>query len=73
MKRLAIIVCAAIIGYVVFAFCGYWMISLLSSNMHDRAIESAMTGVFVIGPLGAILGALAGTWFSESRRSGHTA
>jgi len=66
MKRFAVILFAAIAGFVVFAFCGYWMISFMSSNTHDPAIESAMTSIFVIGPLGAILGALAGAWLSKS-------
>jgi uncharacterized membrane protein len=67
MKRFAIILCAVIVGFVVFAFCGYWMIFLLSSNTHDRTMESTMTGIFVIGPLGAVIGALAGTWFSKPK------
>jgi membrane-bound acyltransferase YfiQ involved in biofilm formation len=67
MKRFVIILFAAIAGFVVFAFCGYWMITFLSSNTHDRAVESAMTSIFVLGPLGAVLGVLAGTWFSKPK------
>jgi hypothetical protein len=32
----------------------------LSSNAHDRALEAAMTGAFVAGPLGSLLLAAGG-------------
>ena len=73
MKRLAIILCAAIVGFVLFAVGGAWMISLLSSNTHDLSVESAMTGFFAIGPIGAILGAVAGAWFSRPKPDGRAA
>ena len=34
-------------------------IELFSSNSHDRSMEAAMTGAFVTGPIGAILGVIA--------------
>lgn len=45
-------------GYVVGAFGGGYLIELLSSNRHDRSVEAAMTGAFVTGPIGAVVGAI---------------
>jgi hypothetical protein len=35
-------------------------VNLLSSNTHDRSIETVMTGAFVLGPLGAFVGYVVG-------------
>ena len=45
----------AIPGYLAGAFGGGYLITLLSSNNHDRSVEAAMTGAFVLGPLGALI------------------
>ena len=37
------------------AVAGYVLIDHLSSNVHDRAMEAAMTSAFVFGPLGAVV------------------
>ena len=47
-------------GYAVGAGIGAGMIALLSSNTHDKSVEIAMTAAFVTGPLGALVGLLAG-------------
>jgi hypothetical protein len=60
MKRLGFGLLCAICGYVLAAFAGYYLIGWLSSNTHDRAVEAAMTSVFVIGPVGAVLALVAG-------------
>ncbi len=57
MKRLVITLLAAAAGSAAFAVFGYAAVSLVSSNTHDRALEAAMTAVFVFGPIGAIVGA----------------
>lgn len=41
----------AVPGYITGAFGGGLLVSLLSSNTHDRSVEAAMTGAFVLGPL----------------------
>lgn len=56
----------AIIGYVVGAFGGGLLVSLLSSNSHDRSLEAAMTGAFVLGPLVAAVAFAVG--FARARR-----
>lgn len=69
MKRLLITLLAAATGCAAFAVSGYAAVSLLSSNTHDRALEAAMTAVFVFGPIGAIVGALVGARRSRSKPS----
>jgi len=60
MKRFAIGLLCAVAGYALFAFVGYFLIEWLSSNTHDRSVEAAMTSAFVFGPLGAVIGFIAG-------------
>ena len=42
------------------AFGGGYLITVLSSNQHDRSVEAAMTGAFVLGPLAAVIGFVIG-------------
>jgi len=56
MKRLALVVLGAIAGYVAGAVAGYFAIVAFSSNTHDRSVEASMTGAFLFGPLGALVG-----------------
>jgi len=60
MKRFAIGLVSTIAGYVIAAFAGYWLIEWFSPNVHDKSLEAAMTSVFVFGPIGAIVGLVAG-------------
>lgn len=50
----------AVAGYFSAALLGYGLVTLLSSNSHDPAVEAAMTALFVAGPAGAVAGLLAG-------------
>ncbi|MDI1252320.1 hypothetical protein [Thermomonas sp.] len=65
MKRLIVTLISALAGFAVVAFCGYWTISLLSSNVHDSSVEAAMTSIFAIGPVGAIIGGILGFKLSK--------
>jgi len=56
----------AVLGYVLGAVGGGFLISALSSNTHDRSVEAAMTGAFVTGPLIAVVGFIVG--FVRSKR-----
>lgn len=67
MRRFAFCFLGTIGGYVLGAVAGYLLFSR-SSNTHDRPIEAAMTGAFVAGPLGAVVGGVAG--FLHGRRRG---
>jgi hypothetical protein len=55
MKTFGLSLLAGLVGYIVGLFGGMWLVSMLSSNTHDRTVEAAMTGAFFIGPLMAIL------------------
>ena len=60
MKRFGIAVLFAIVGYLVAAAASYFLVDLLSSNVHDRSVEAAMTSAFVFGPLGAVAAFIVG-------------
>jgi H+/gluconate symporter-like permease len=68
MRRIVMAVLGLLIGYPVFAFIGYWMIQLFSGNAFDRSMEADMTAVFAIGPLGAIVGLVAGLVLASLKR-----
>ena len=67
MRRFLIALLGVPVGYVVFAFAGYWAIQLLSTNAFDRSLEASMTAAFVIGPAGAIVGFAAGLIFGGKK------
>ncbi len=54
-KRAALSLGLGAVGYAVGLFGGLGLVLLLSSNQHDRSMEAAMTGAFVVGPLTALL------------------
>lgn len=60
----------ALIGYVAGAFGGGLLVSLLSSNSHDRSLEAAMTGAFVLGPLAAVVAFAVGYVRAGRRQTG---
>ena len=60
MRRFFAALIGVPIGYLVFACAGYCAIELFSNNAFDRSLEASMTAVFAIGPLGAVVGLVAG-------------
>jgi hypothetical protein len=60
VKRFGIALLFAVVGYVVAAVGGYFLVGVFSSNSHDRSVEAAMTSVFVLGPLGAVAAFIVG-------------
>ena len=60
VRRLAIGFGCAVLGYAVGAAGGGLVVDELSSNVHDRSVEAAMTGAFAIGPLAAVVGFVVG-------------
>jgi hypothetical protein len=60
MKRFGIGLLCGIGGYIVAAFASFFLVLQLSSNMHDREMEAAMTAVFFFGPLAALAAFIAG-------------
>lgn len=65
MKRFLASLFSAAAGFALFAFSGYWLIYLMSTNVHDSSVEAAMTSIFLIGPIGAILGGISGFRLSK--------
>ncbi len=70
LRRFGFGVLFAIVAAIVAAVAGYFAIAEFSSNVHDRSVEAAMTGVFVCAPLGAILGFVAGFILGGRRSRG---
>jgi hypothetical protein len=68
MRRCLMALLGVPVGYLVFAFAGYWAIELLSNNAFDRSLEASMTAMFVIGPGGAIIGFIAGLVLGGKRQ-----
>ena len=60
MSKLVRIVLGVILGFAVGVVVGVAAIQLFSGNTHDKSLEMAMTAIFVTGPIGAVLGLVAG-------------
>ncbi|MEQ1696944.1 MAG: hypothetical protein ABL901_14000 [Hyphomicrobiaceae bacterium] len=69
MRRLVRAVLGVLLGFACGAAAGLLAISLLSGNTHDKSLEMTMTAFFVTGPLGAVIGLIAGL---RSRIGGST-
>jgi hypothetical protein len=67
MRRVLAALLGMLIGYPVFAFVGYGAMALFLSNHFDPSVEASMTAAFVIGPVGAIIGLIAGSIFGKKR------
>lgn len=67
MRRLAFSLVGLVAGYAAGALCGYGLAQALSANVHDRAVEAAMAAAFVWGPLGALVGVVAGLLLGRRR------
>ena len=60
MPRLARTISFAATGYLAGAIAGLALVSIFSGNSHDKSIEMVMTAAFFTGPVGAVIGLLAG-------------
>ena len=48
---------------------GIGLVDGFSGNTHDRAVEAAMTGAFVVGPAAALVGFVVGAlWYAGRKR-----
>lgn len=61
-NKIIIVFLSAVLGYAAGAFGGGFLVSVLSSNSHDKSMEAAMTGAFVVGPIFAIIAACFAVW-----------
>ena len=69
MKTFGLAVAAGFVGYMAGLFGGMLAIETFSPNTHDKSLEAAMTGAFVIGPLMAVLAVIM-VLVSRSTRAG---
>ena len=68
MKTFLLSLLAAIIGYVSGFFVGMLLVETFSSNTHDKSVEAAMTGAFVVGPLVAVVAVIGMVVYRARRR-----
>lgn len=59
MKVFFLSLLIAVAAYLIAAVGGYYLITKLSSNSHDKSMEASMTGAFVFGPIAAIIAFIA--------------
>ena len=60
MRKFLFCLFGLIAGHLIGAGLGAAAIQLLSSNSRDKSMEMAMTSAFVTGPIGAVIGLVAG-------------
>jgi F0F1-type ATP synthase membrane subunit c/vacuolar-type H+-ATPase subunit K len=63
MRRAGIGLLCALGGYLLGVLVGYVLVHALSGNTHDRSVEAAMTGAFVVGPFSAVIAFVLGVVF----------
>ena len=68
MKLFGLSLLAAIVGYFIGLFGGMSLVETFSSNAHDRSMEAAMTGAFVIGPLAGLVAVIVTIIYGLRRR-----
>lgn len=67
MRRVATGLLCAVGGYLLGGLAGYLLIAGFSGNAHDRPVEAAMTGAFVVGPFAAVVAFVIGVVFGGKR------
>jgi NhaP-type Na+/H+ or K+/H+ antiporter len=70
LKRFASGVLCALTGYIVAAVANYFLVLRLSSDVHHRSVEAAMTSAFFFGPIGAVVAFAAGLILASRRGVG---
>lgn len=70
LRRVGFGLLFALAGYVLAAVASYLLIMEFSSNVHDRSVEAAMTSAFFFGPIGGVIGLIAGVIFGGRRTVG---
>jgi len=68
MKLFGLSLLAAIVRYFIGLFGGMSLVETFSSNAHDRSMEAAMTGAFVIGPLAGLVAVIVTIIYGLRRR-----
>ena len=55
MRRIGIGLLSGAGGYLSGAVAGYLLVWTFSGNVHDRELEAAMTGAYIVGPAVAVV------------------
>ena len=69
LRRIFFGLLGAVAGYIGGTVLGYFLVTSLSSNTHDRAVEAAMTGAFVVGPVAAVIACILGSIWGGRKRT----
>lgn len=67
MRRFLVALGSGVAGYLVGAFGGGYLVTVLTSNGHDASVEGAMTGAFATGPLLGLIALVAGFVLSKPK------
>lgn len=59
MRRFAVALAWAAVGYATAVVASYFLVAWLSFNAHDHEMEAAMTSFFFYGPVGALVAGIA--------------
>lgn len=70
LRIVGIALLAAVAGYIVGVFLGIGLVTVFSTNRHDKSMEAGMTGFFFVGPLLAALGFLGALLYQFLARRG---
>lgn len=65
--RFLLILAGLVGGYLAGVGVGALLITLLSTNPHDKSVEMVMTAAFVTGPIGAVVGAIIAVRFARAK------
>ncbi|PWB91169.1 hypothetical protein [Methylocystis sp. SB2] len=68
MRRVFFALLGLLAGYAAGAALGGVLVSLFSGNVHDKDLEIVMTSAFVTGPVGALMGLLAGLFVQRGSK-----
>lgn len=60
MRRTIGAIIGLFVGYITGALLGAALVSLLSTNTHDKSQELVTTSLLAAGPIGALIGAVVG-------------
>ena len=73
MRRTMAAILGLFVGYLAGAVIGVGLVEIFSANRHDKYVEAVTTAAFVTGPLGALVGSLAGVlWARRAARARKT-
>lgn len=64
-RRLVHVLLGGLVGYAIGVTAGSWVAERLLAPAADAALRGATAGVFVLGPLLALVGGIAGAFLSR--------